>query len=184
MDQVRSLDDVIDRRPLGREVAAGAVAGQVAGLAMVVVMMALFSAFLRESPFSPVEAIGAAVLGEHVGGTLEVRTLIVGVLVHQLGPALFWGVFFGAIVWLVKPRHGMALMLLGVLVGALAQVVDLYLVLPALSELPPALGDLAAAGAVWTAHVPPAVSWIGHLMFGAALSLYPWKYDPMARAYD
>jgi hypothetical protein len=184
MAYVRSLDDVIDRRPLGREVAAGALAGQVAGLAMVVVMMALFSVFLRESPFSPVEAIAAAVLGEHVVGSLDARTLIVGVLVHQLGPALFWGVFFGAVVWLVKPRRGMALMLMGLLVGALAQIVDIYLVLPALSRHAHALGDLAAAGNVWTAHVPPAVSWIGHLMFGAALSFYPWKYDPMARAYD
>jgi hypothetical protein len=176
-----------NRPAFARELAAGVGAGQVAGLAMAVAIMALFSVFLHKSPFYPIEVIGAAALGEHVIGQLDARTLLVGVLVHQLGPSLFWGLVFGLVVWVVKPRRSMALLMFGLLVGALAQIVDVNLVLPLLagawSGQLPILAPLQQAN-LWAAHVPLAASWVAHLVFGVALSLYPWKYDPVVGAFD
>lgn len=170
-----------------RELFAGVRAGQVAGLAMAGAMMALFSVFLQKSPFYPVEVIASAVLGEHVLGALDVRTIAVGLLVHQLGPSLIWGAVFGLFVWATKPRGSATLLLLGLLVGALAQVVDVYVVIPLLSGAwagnLPVLKPLQEAN-LWAANVPGAVSWLGHLAFGVALSVYPWKCNSIARTFD
>jgi hypothetical protein len=176
------------KRPaFAKEIVAGVGAGQVAGLVMVVALMAVFSVFLRKSAFYPVEVIAASVLGEHVIGHLDARTLLVGALVHQLGPSLFWGLVFGIVVWVVKPRRSMALMMFGLLVGAIAQVVDVNLVLPLLSGAwsgsLPILEPLQRAN-LWAAHVPPAASWLAHLVFGVALSVYPWKYDALVGGFD
>jgi hypothetical protein len=175
------------RRPaFGRELIAGVRAGQVAGLAMALVLMAIFSVFLNKSPFYPIQVIAASVLG---GGTLrqlDARTLVVGVLVHQLGPALAWGVVFGFVVWVFKPRRSLALMMWGLVVGVLSQIVDVYVLLPLLSETlsgrRPLLEPVARLD-LW-AQVPIAASWLAHLVFGFALSIYPWKYDPVAHSFD
>src|ERR1700729_4164458 len=116
-----------------RELAAGVRAGQVAGLAMAVSMMALFSVFLQKSPFYPIEVIASAVLGEHTLDGIQGRTIVVGLLIHQLGLSLIWGAVFGLLVWAGKPRASGTLLLFGLLVGALAQVVDVYVVIPLLS---------------------------------------------------
>jgi hypothetical protein len=175
------------RRPtFGHELIAGAQAGQVAGLAMAVVLMAISSVFLGKGLFYPLQLIGTAVLGDGVIGRIDARTLVVGILVHQLGPSLVWGFVFGAVVWARKPRGSVALMMLGLLVGAIAQIFDVYVLLPLLAgELSgrlPFLGPLQKEN-LW-AHVPAAASWLAHLVFGLGLSLFPWKYDPAAHRFD
>jgi hypothetical protein len=154
---------------------------------MAVSMMALFSVFLQKSPFYPIEVIASAVLGEHTLDGIQGRTIVVGLLIHQLGLSLIWGAVFGLLVWAGKPRASGTLLLFGLLVGALAQVVDVYVVIPLLSGAwagkLPVLEPLQGAN-LWAAHVPGAVSWLGHLAFGVALSVYPWKYDPIARTFD
>ncbi len=174
------------RPPLRRELVAGIWAGQVAGLAMAAALMAISSAFLDKSLFYPIQVIAASVLGESAIGHVNAGTLFTGILVHQLGPALAWGLFFGAVVWLFKPRRSVPLMMWGLFVGALAQVVDVYVLLPLLS------GDLSGRlpffmplqhENLWS-HVPVAASWLAHLVFGLGLSLFPWKYDPIAHSFD
>lgn len=180
------LDAKSPRPAFGRELIAGVQAGQVAGLAMAAALMVIFSVFLNKSLFFPLQIIAASVLGENAIWQLDARTLVMGALVHQLGPALLWGVVFGVVVWLFKPRRSLALMTLGLLVGALAQVVDVHLLLPllsgALSGRIPLFGPLQSDN-LW-AQVPMVTSWLAHLVFGFALSLYPWKYDPVAESFD
>jgi hypothetical protein len=181
-----SFDEKVQRPAFGRELIAGVQAGQVAGFAMAATLMAVFSAFLGKSPFYPLQIIAASVVGEDAIGRLDARTLVVGVLVHQLGPALLWGIVFGVVVWLAKPRRSVTLMELGLLVGVFSQIIDVHLLLPLLSggfsDHFPLLRPLLRAN-LWT-HVPIAASWLAHLVFGLALSLYPWKYDPIARSFD
>jgi riboflavin transporter FmnP len=176
--------DANPRRPaFGREVIAGVQAGQVAGVAMAAALMAVFSTFLNKGLFFPLHIIAASVLGESAIGRLDARTtLVVGLLVHQLGPSLVWGVVFGVVVWLFKPRRSLALMTLGLLVGALSQVVDVHLLLPLVLGRIPLFG-LSQSDKLW-AQVPIVTSWFAHLVFGFALSLYPWKYDPIAQGFD
>jgi hypothetical protein len=181
-----TFDEKARRPAIARELIAGVQAGQVAGLAMAAALMATFSVFLHKSLFYPLQIIAASVLGENAIRRLDARTLIVGVLVHQLGPALLWGVVFGVAVWLFKPRRGITLMALGLFVGALAQIIDVHLLLPLLTRVFsghfPLLAPLQRAN-LWM-QVPIATSWFGHLVFGFALSFYPWKYDPAARSFD
>lgn len=149
---------------------------------MAVAWMGLFATFLDKSPFYPLEAIARCVESH---GPLA-RTIVLGAFVHQYGPSLFWGLMFGLMVWAFRPRRGRGLLLLGLLVGVLAQVVDVDVALPALSQgglRVDGLGELHLHD-VWAERVPSLVSWIGHLVFGVALSLYPWSYDPVAKTFD
>jgi hypothetical protein len=77
-------------------------------------------------------------------------------------------------------------MMLGLLIGVLSQIIDAHVLLPLLSgglagRLP--LPDALQNDNMWS-HVPTAASWLAHLVFGFALSFYPWKYDPVARSFD
>jgi hypothetical protein len=174
-------------RSFGRELLGGIQAGQVAGLAMAATLMVLLSVFTNKGLFYPLQVIAASVLGENAIGRFDARTLLVGVAVHQLGPALAWGVVFGVVVWLFKPQRSVALMMWGLLVGAVAQIVDVHVLLPLLSgELSgrlPYFSPLQHEN-LWAHHVPVVASWLAHLMFGLGLSLYPWRYDPAARSFD
>jgi hypothetical protein len=180
------VDEQIRRPTFGRELIAGVQAGQVAGLAMAAALMVIFSVFLDKSFFYPLQIIAASVFGEDAIGRPDACTLVIGVLVQQLGPALLWGAAFGVGVWLFKPRRSLTLMALGLFVGALSQLIDVHLLIPLLSGLfsihGPLLGPLPRANP-WM-HVPIATSWLAHLVFGLVLSLYPWKYDPIARSFD
>jgi hypothetical protein len=183
------VDEVFEeeyrRPPIGRDLMAGMWAGQVGGLAMAATLMAIFSVFLNRSLFYPIQLIASSALGPDALDRLDARTLLFGLLIHQLGPALAWGLIFGAVVWIFKPRRSVPLMMWGLLVGVLAQVVDVYVLLPLLSRglaaRLPLFGALAQNP--W-AHVPLAASWLAHLTFGLGLSLFPWKYDPVAHTFD
>jgi hypothetical protein len=175
------------RRPaFGRELLAGAKAGQVAGFAMAAALMAMSGVFLGKGLFYPLELTAASVLGSDAIGQLDARTLLVGVLVHQLGPSLAWGIVFGAVVWCFKPDGSVRLMMWGLLIGIVAQIVDVYVLLPLLSgELSgriPVFGPLQHEN-LW-ARMPIAANCLAHLIFGLSLSLYPWKFDPIARSFD
>jgi hypothetical protein len=37
---------------------------------------------------------------------------------------------------------------------------------------------------IWADRIPITVSWIAHLVFGFALSLYPWRFNPGAGTFD
>ena len=184
------VDEVVEQdshRSFGHELISGVRAGQVAGLAMAGALMALSGVFLNKGLFYPLEVIAASVFGESAIGRLDVPTLVVGLLVHQFGPALAWGVVFGIVVWLFKPRRSVALMMWGILVGAIAQIVDVHILLPLLSgDLSgrlPFFGPLQHEN-LWAQHIPVVASWLGHLVFGLSLSLYPWRYDPAAGSFD
>jgi hypothetical protein len=149
---------------------------------MAAILMLLFSAFMGRSPYYPLQAIGWSVVPQATTGV----AVAAGLLIHQLGPSLFWGAAFGLVVWATRPTRGASLLLLGLLCGAMAQVVDVTVVLPAIVGTRvslPALGTLQWNNS-WSEHVPVLVSWIGHLTFGLALSIYPWSYDPLARTFD
>jgi hypothetical protein len=177
----------LSSRPgLGRELECGLVAGQVAGLAMAAVLMGLFAAFLGESPFRPLHVIGESFSGDAAGRLTGPASAVLGILIHQLGPSLFWGAVFGLLVWVYRPRRGGALLMLGILVGALAEVIDVDVILPALSQTHASvLGTISLhVTDSWSERVPVLVSWLAHLAFGVGLSVYPWRYDPLARTFD
>ena len=174
----RSLADTrpdIRRQSIAHTLGAGLVAGQTAGLAMTAALMAL-TTVAGGNLFAPVQALGAFLRGGSSIGGMDAMALVSGLAVVQLGPALAWGFAFGVVVAVVHPRSATALLLLGLAFGALAQVVDVYILLPRIAA------ELHVPN-YWAAHVHPAVSWLAHLVFGLFLSIFPWKYDPVGRSF-
>jgi hypothetical protein len=171
-------DDVepVRSRSFVQELGAGLVAGQAGGLFMAVVVMVLDHIFADRSPFLPLQALATLVYGDAALRPWNGLAIGVGALLHILGPAVIWGLFFALIVRMAHPNRAASLLILGLLTGLLAQVVDIYIVLPAVF----AHQHLANA---WFANVHPAASWLAHIAFGVGLSLVPWKYDPLAGRY-
>src|SRR6187399_1514364 len=114
-----------------RHVLAGALSGQIAGLIMAVVVMAVFTLFLGKGPLYPVQVIGSFVFGDAALQGFHVPAFLTGLVLHQLGPALFWSLVFGLIVYKCQVNGGPALWALGAATGLLSQAVDVNLILPA-----------------------------------------------------
>src|SRR4051794_33351175 len=80
-----------------RPVLSGVITGQIAGLIMAVVVMAVFTIFLGKSPLYPVQVIGSPVFGESALQGFNLGALLMGLVLHQLGPSLLWGSVFGVL---------------------------------------------------------------------------------------
>lgn len=155
-----------DQSPsLARALAAGALAGQASGLIMAVVVMAVFTLFLGKGPLFPVQVIGSTVYGEAGLQGFHLGAFLAGLVLHQAGPSLAWGLALGAAASALGARRGAALAVLSVVVGLLSQVVDVHLVVPAVMK--------ALHGKdLWAENVPLLWSWAAHLVFGLGLMLY------------
>jgi len=148
---------------LAHEMAAAVLAGQFAGLVMAAAMMLVFGVILGENPLMPVAIIGATVYGEPALTGLHIPAILSGLVLHQLGPALFWSVVFGLCVHLFKLSSIRSEMFLGLCIGAISQLVDVNLLVP-----------LAYSGDnIWAREVPMAWSWAAHLVYGLCLGAYP-----------
>lgn len=161
------------RSSTARDVLAGALAGQIAGLVMAVVVMAVFTFVLGQGPLFPVQVIGSFVFGDAALDGVHGGAIVAGLLLHQLGPALFWGLVFGALVSRMELR-GSRLVFAGVAVGVASQVVDVHLILPFLMK--------ALHGHdLWAEHVPVLWSWAAHIVYGLALASFPWVVGRLDR---
>jgi hypothetical protein len=172
----RQIQDDVPRVTLAHTLGSGLLAGEVAGLVMAGSMMAIYSFVLEKSPFLPLQIIGTAVYGSAPTEAVDPLGFVAGLAVHQLVPALVWGLIFGALVSALRPSRSWSLMFLGLGTGALAQIVDVYILLPHAKS--------AFAGVqAWATDVHPLTSWLVHLVYGLALSFFPWKYDPASARF-
>jgi hypothetical protein len=157
-----------------RTLGGGVAAGEIAGLAMAVSMAAAFQFAMSRSPFLPFQAIGATLLGYADGAPpsygLRGALGLAGFAVHMVVPSLFWGLVFGGVVLATRPSRAWRLLLLGLGTGAVAQIVDVHILMPIL-DANHILVDR------WTVTVHPVWSWLFHLAFGVGVSLHPWTYD-------
>lgn len=152
---------------LGRDLAAGALAGQVAGLVMAAVMVAVFTLVLGTGPLYPVQVIGSLVFGEAALQGIHWPAVLAGLVLHQAGPSLAWGLAFGAVVHAYSPRRS-GLVVLGLATGLASQAIDVGLLVPAAMRI-------LHGHDLWAEHVPAAWSWAAHLVFGLSLGLMPWS---------
>lgn len=152
--------------PLGHDLAAGALAGQLAGLVMAAVVMVVFTAFLGKGPLFPVQVIGSLLFGEAALHGLHLPSLLAGLVLHQAGPSLAWGLAFGGLAHALQPRRA-GLVALGLAVGVASQLLDVGLLVPA------AMKALQGRD-LWAANVPAFWSWAAHLVFGLSLAILPW----------
>ena len=145
-------------------IVGGILAGQVAGLVMAVVVMAVFTA-LGKGPLYPVQVIGSAVFGEAALQGTHIGAILAGLLLHQLGPSVVWGLVFGLLAYALKVRTGGASLLLGLVVGAISMVGPYFLI--------PILMTALQGVDIWNREVPMFWDWAAHLVFGASLGIFP-----------
>lgn len=151
---------------LRKSLFAGILAGQAAGLIMAVVVMAVFTLFLGKGPLFPVQVIGSFVFGDAALQGFHAPAFLTGLVLHQAGPSLGWGIALGVGTWALGIRRGAALAALAVAIGVLSQVIDVNI-----------LGARAFTALhghdIWSEQVPAFWSWAAHVVFGLGLLLYP-----------
>lgn len=151
---------------LRRSLFAGFLAGQVSGLIMAVVVMAVFTLFLGKGPLFPVQVIGSFIFGDGALQGFHAPAFLAGLALHQLGPSLGWGLAMGLGVWALGARQGGALAALAIAIGLVSQVVDVNIV--------GARAFTVLHGHdIWAEQVPAFWSWSAHLVFGLGLLLVP-----------
>lgn len=155
------------RPSLKRDLTSAVITGQISGLIMAVVVMAVFTIFLGKGPLYPVQVIGSFALGDSALEGFNVPAIVAGLVLHQLGPSLFWGIVFGIAVYMLDLRRGTGLLVLAAVTGLLSQAIDVNLVLPV------AMKALHGHD-IWAEQVPAFWSWAAHLVFGLGLALFPW----------
>jgi hypothetical protein len=149
----------------GRPILGGIITGQLAGLVMAVVVMLVFTVFLGKGPLYPVQLIGSAVYGDQALHGFHGGALVTGLLLHQLGPSLLWGIVYGVLASLIKIRTASSALLLGLGLGAFSMIGS-YLFIPILMN--------ALQGEdFWNREVPMFWDWAAHLVFGASFVLFP-----------
>jgi hypothetical protein len=141
------------------------ITGQIAGLIMAVVVMLVFTLFLGHGPLYPVQVIGSLLFGDSALHGFHLSAFLAGLVLHQLGPALFWSIIFGLVVHATDVRRGPALIAVGAAVGLLSQLVDVSILMG------PIMRGLHGRD-IWAAEVPAFWSWAAHLVYGLALGLF------------
>lgn len=144
---------------------AGVITGQIAGLIMAVAVMLVFTLFLNKSPLFPVQVIGSMVFGATALEGFHLGALLAGLILHQLGPSLLWGIAFGYFALKFSIVTTSSAVKLGLVIG-IVSMVGPYLLIPTLMK---ALHGVD----FWNQEVPMFWDWAAHLIFGISLGLYP-----------
>jgi hypothetical protein len=142
---------------------------------MAVVVMAVFTIFLGKGPLYPVQVIGSLAFGDAAIQGFHLPALLAGLVLHQAGPSLLWGLVFGGLAYVLDLRRGAAVLAVGAMVGLASQVVDVNLAMPVVMK--------ALHGHdIWAEQVPAFWSWAAHLVFGLGLAVYPWVHGKLGGA--
>ena len=145
---------------------ASLLSGQLAGLAMAVILMIVFRLALGQYALLPVQLIGALFLGEQALAAPSPGNLFTGLVAHQLGPSLFWSLAFGVAAAQMRPRLGRGgALLLGCFVGGVSMIVDVYLLMPRFQR------ELNGHD-LWAETVPLAWDWVAHFAYGLVLGYF------------
>ncbi len=156
------------RRISKSELWSGILTGQVAGLIMIVAMMIVF-AFQGISPLFPVQVIGSLAVGDGALQENNVTAVVIGVVLHQLGPALLWGILYGVLASKLAVRTKGEALMLGLGIGVLAMIGPYVLI--------PYLMKGIHGFDLWNHNIPMVWDWVAHLIFGIAFIMYPSILD-------
>lgn len=149
-----------------RPVLSGIISGQIAGLVMAVVVMAVFTIFLGKGPLYPVQVIGSMAFGEAALQGTHIGAVLAGLVLHQAGPSLLWGFLFGLAARKFAIRSNGAAIGLGLAFGVISMFGPYVLI--------PTLMNALHGVDIWNREVPMFWDWAAHIVFGLALgAAYP-----------
>ena len=143
---------------------AGAFAGIIAGLAFIMLEMALVMFVQGDSPWGPPRMMAAMVMGQGVlppPDTFSMGIMMVAMLVHMM-----LSIVYGLIgAWLVHRFDWGWALVIGALFGIAIYIINFYMVAPAMFP--------------WFVMARNGMSAFSHMMFGAVLGLvYIWLRRP------
>ena len=151
---------------------SGILTGQAAGLIMAVVVMIVFFVFLGKSPLFPVQVIGSVLVGENALNGFHLGALLTGLVLHQLGPSLLWGIIFGVVAKKINAQTITQSLALGLAIGVISMVGP-YLLIPFVMKTMQGVD-------YWNQQVPIMWDWAAHIVFGASFALYPYIQKKVA----
>lgn len=145
---------------------SGFVAALVGGLAMAIVMVVAFTTLRHTGLWFALKPIGAFLYGDRMF-TMPTAGMYVAATAFHFGVCAIWGIVFAFAATLLRADVSVGgSLVLGIVIGLASQIVDVNLVAPAvMNQL---WGD-----DLWTATVPPAYSWLGHVAFGLSFAIAP-----------
>ncbi|UXR65441.1 hypothetical protein EZJ49_04140 [Bdellovibrio bacteriovorus] len=141
------------------------ITGQIAGLIMAVVVMLVFAIFLGKSPLYPVQVIGSMVFGQAALEGLHIGAILAGLILHQLGPSLLWGVLFGIAATKFSIETTKKSLIAGLILGVIAMSGPYVLI--------PFLMTTLHGVDFWNQQVPMFWDWAAHIVFGLSFVLFP-----------
>tara|TARA_R110000868_G_scaffold281824_1_gene542069 strand:- start:2609 stop:3127 length:519 start_codon:yes stop_codon:yes gene_type:complete len=147
------------------EVFAGIVTGQIAGLVMAIVVMLVFILFLNKGPHFPVQVIGSLIIGESALSGFHLSAFLIGLVLHQLGPSLLWGIVYGLLAQKLAINDNRKSVTLGIAVGVISMSGPYVLI--------PFLMKTIQGTDYWNQQVPIMWDWAAHIIFGASFVLFP-----------
>lgn len=150
---------------------SGIITGQIAGLIMAVVVMIVFT-ILGKGPLYPVQVIGSMALGESALQGTNILAILAGLVLHQAGPSLLWGVVFGLAATKMSLATKADALIAGLAVGVISMVGPYFLI--------PFLMNAFHGQDFWNQNVPMFWDWAAHLVFGASFVLYPMVKEKMS----
>lgn len=142
-------------------------AGQLAGLVFLGVWVIAYLGFLSSEPFDwPIRVVASFILGEAAITSPTALTYVLGILVNQLLPALFWSMAYAWVV--MSPRFVVRMSTcvgLGLFIGLAAMWIDVFFLIP------PLMGILHDHD-LWWVYLPRAWDWIAHIAYGISLGWF------------
>ena len=162
------------RRSLRHDLIVGAITGQVAGLVMAIALMVMFTLFLGKGPAYPVQVIGSFAFGDAALVGFHLPAFLTGLLLHQAGASLVWGLIFALVVNRFHPLRRGGYFAIAIGVGLLSEVLDVYVLVPAYM-------NARFGHNIWAENVPQFWDWTAHLIFGLSFVAFPWIYRRVFR---
>jgi hypothetical protein len=145
---------------------SGLVASLVGGVVMAVVMVVAYMTMQHTSFLYPLRPIGTFLYGDRML-VAPTAGMYAAATAFHFGICAIWGIVFAFAATLLRADKSFGgALILGIVIGLASQIVDINLVTPAL------MSSLWGQD-LWTATVPPAYSWLGHVAFGLSFVVAP-----------
>ncbi len=139
------------------------------GIVMALVLIVAFMTIERTSFLYVLRPIGTLLYGDRML-VAPTAAMYAGAAALHFGIAIAWGLVYACMASLLRIEASPpGALLVGVVVGLAALIIDVQL-------LAPAIGNARWGDDLFTATMPPAFSWLGHVAFGASFVAAPRFY--------
>jgi hypothetical protein len=151
---------------------AGVIASMIGATLMAIVMIVAFTRYDGRPLYYPLEIVGTFLFGDISMLSPRWEIYPTAAALH-FGVCAMWGMGYAFAATLLRVDKSIVYaLLLGLVVGQTALLVDIDLIAPALQ-------NRLWGHDLWTENVPPIFSWLAHVVFGLSLGFFPFVFRPL-----